>query len=68
MSERLLYECTDGDTSCGEYFNCIPILKRIHLPCGDKSLECLVNAERKGEKRRKTLSELKLEIMSQERK
>lgn len=64
MSERLLFQCTDGDTSCGEYHNCIDIISRTRVHCGDRSLECLAAAERKGESRRKTMSERKLEMLS----
>lgn len=37
----MLFQCTDGDTSCGEYFNCMDLMARKKLPCGSKSLECL---------------------------
>ena len=37
----MLYKCDDGDTSCGEYFNCMDLIGRKKLPCGSKSLECL---------------------------
>jgi len=40
----MLYQCTDGDVSCGEYFNCMDLIARKKLPCGSKSPECLKNA------------------------
>ena len=37
----MLYKCEDGDTTCGEYFNCMDLIGRKKLPCGSKSPECL---------------------------
>ena len=45
----MLYECIDGDTSCGEYFNCIDLIARRKLPCGSKSPECLEVARKMDE-------------------
>ena len=39
-----LFQCTDGDVTCGKFFLCVDQLKRNKLPCGSNSVDCLNNA------------------------
>lgn len=65
MNERLLFKCTDGNPTCEEYYNCIDIIARTRVHCGERSQECRMAADGKGEKRRKTMSERKLEMIAE---
>jgi hypothetical protein len=43
---KMLYKCTDGDPSCGEWYNCMDRIARKPVACKDKSWQCLDNANR----------------------
>ena len=42
----MLFKCTGGDVTCGQYFNCMDLIARKPAPCGSRSPECLDNALR----------------------
>ena len=65
MAERLLCQCIDGDPACGEYYDCIDLMRRVRPHCGDRSQECMQAADNKGATQRKTMFERKIEMLAE---